>query len=267
MFGNQTQFQYKIECSITVLVDFLFTQPLGIEFRQGSEFRHSYRGTSITIYPGIPYFRCNYRQLVLHDNQLFGNLIERASYQTGIRITLMQVGINLLHLFIRMRTVVITGKVDRNNSLSSRKYILRAVILLIDQNQFAAIRISPTAELRYIRYRASRIHTNMQKTNPCTAHRRHNATRMSRHIRHFSGNRLFSVLFIQLMRKKQACFKQIQVHRFRLDSVRNRVPNNIPPSDSFLQAFHFLWRCRMEIFPNQPRPCCPDIFFTCILCP
>ena len=174
----------------------------------------------------------------------------------------MQIGVNLFYLFIRMRSVIITGKVDRYSRLPSRQHIVGTIILLVNQYQFVPLRIPPPAKLRNSRYRRCRIHSDMKETDTGAIHRGNDAAGMPRNIRHLGGYRLFAVFPVQLMCQQQIGFQQIQIHRLGFHRIGNTVPDNVSLPDRLFQAFHVAVRSRLKIFPNQPGTGCPDISFT-----
>ena len=116
MFSYQTQFCHKIQSSIIFFIQFSFSNPICIQIRDNSIFSHTKWFTAISINPSITYFRRNNWELVFHSIKFLGYFIERNCYQTCIRISFMQVCINSLHFFYRMRTMIITRKINRYGS-------------------------------------------------------------------------------------------------------------------------------------------------------
>ena len=119
----------------------------------------------------------------------------------------MQIGIDFFYLFIRMRSVIITGKVDRYSRLPSRQHIVGTIVLLVNQYQFVSLRIPPSTKLRNSRYWRCRIHSDMEETDTGAVHRGNDTAGMPRNIGHLGGYRLFAVFLVQFMCQQQIGFQ------------------------------------------------------------
>ena len=204
MFGYQAQLQGEIERRIACLFQLALFEPFRIEGRQRAEFRHTNRSSPVSVNPRVADFRRNHRQALLDGQKLFGYLVERGTNQLSFGVTLPQICINRFDLLIRVRPVVITREIDRDGYLAARKEALRPVILLVGQNQFIPFRVAPTAKLRYVRNRRSRIDTYMQEADTCFRHRSDDAARMPRYVRHLGRDGMLAILLVQAMGNQEA---------------------------------------------------------------
>ena len=112
MLGNQSQLNGKGNRLIAVHLNLALLEPLRIKALESAELRHTRRSAAVAVNPCVTNFGCHHRQAVFHLKQLGSDFVERCPYDFGIGISLAQIGIDFLHGFVGVRSMVVAGEVD-----------------------------------------------------------------------------------------------------------------------------------------------------------